>query len=149
MEKTYNKAGSLALCILLALNYPTVHARDATAGLYICTGADGMNNITSRPDGNNCRPYQKGAIGGDSAPAPAAPAMPVAQPIPQPAPRPLAAPPASDDGGFTWDDGDAPATPQPAKTPTRKTPPPDRRRKPRLPRCPGKRKQRRQRLYLG
>lgn len=123
MEKTYNKAGSLALCILLALNHPTAHAQDATAGLYICTGADGMNNITSQPSGGNCRPYQKGAIGGDSAPAPAAPAMPVAQPTPQPAPMPLAAPPASDDGAFTWDDGEAPAAaPQPAKTPTRKTP---------------------------
>nr|WP_298641342.1 lytic transglycosylase domain-containing protein [uncultured Cardiobacterium sp.] len=123
MEKPYNKAGSLALCILLALNHPTAHAQDATAGLYICTGADGMNNITSQPSGGNCRPYQKGAIGGDSAPAPAASAMPVTQPTPQPAPMPLAAPPANDDGGFTWDDGDTPAAaPQPAKTPTRKTP---------------------------
>ena len=39
----------LLACLLLAgaACYPA-HAQDATAGLYICTGADGMNNITSQ-----------------------------------------------------------------------------------------------------
>ena len=114
----------LLACLLLAgaAFYPA-QAQDATAGLYICPAPGGMNNIVSKPTGDNCRPYQKGALGGNN-PAPAA--APAPQPVAQPTPLPIATPkPAKNEtakGGYTWDEDDTPAKPTaknnaPAKAP--------------------------------
>ena len=114
----------LAACLLLACAalHPA-QAQDATAGLYICPAPGGMNNIVSKPTGDNCRPYQKGALGGNN-PAPAA--APAPQPVAQPTPLPIATPkPAKNEtakGGYTWDEDDTPAKPTaknnaPAKAP--------------------------------
>ena len=113
----------LAACLLLACAaFHPAQAQDATAGLYICPAPGGMNNIVSKPTGDNCRPYQKGALGGTTpaaAPAPqpaAAPATP-AKPLPVAAPKTETHP-----GGYTWDEDDTPAKPvaknnAPAQTP--------------------------------
>lgn len=117
-------ARPLLACLLLAgaACYPA-HAQDATAGLYICPAPGGMNNIVSKPTGDNCRPYQKGALGGNN-PAPAA--APTPQPVAQPTPLPVTTPkPAKNEtakGGYTWDEDDTPAKPtaknnEPTKAP--------------------------------
>ena len=114
----------LLACLLLAgaACYPA-QAQDATAGLYICPAPGGMNNIVSKPTGDNCRPYQKGALGGNN-PAPAA--APAPQPVAQPTPLPVTTPkPAKNEtakGGYTWDEDDTPAKPtaknnEPTKAP--------------------------------
>ena len=111
----------LRLAVLFALTaIPAARPQDATAGLYICPAPGGMNNIVSKPTGDNCRPYEKGALGGNN-PAPAS--APAAQP--QPAKKAAATPAASTktatkpqkSGGFTWDEGDSKAADSADKTP--------------------------------
>ena len=114
----------LLACLLLAgaACYPA-HAQDATAGLYICPAPGGMNNIVSKPTGDNCRPYQKGALGGNNPAPAAAPApQPVAQPTPLPVTTPKPAKTETHPGGYTWDEDDTPAKPtaknnEPTKAP--------------------------------
>lgn len=117
----------LAACLLLAC--AAIHpaqAQDATAGLYICPAPGGMNNIVSKPTGDNCRPYQKGALSGSNpAPATAAPAPKTENKAPTAPPASKQNKPAAktdtrkdtNQGGFTWDENDEPAAKTGEKTP--------------------------------
>lgn len=50
-------------CLFLALLcFGIVRAEDATAGLYVCTGSDGIRNIVNKPTGKQCVAYQKGIL---------------------------------------------------------------------------------------